>query len=469
MTAALPNSVGGLVLAAGKGTRMHSAKPKVLHELLDEPMLWHVHQALEPLLAHRFWTVLGFGADQVCKRLPEVTARCVLQHEQLGTGHALQCAWETLRAASLTHVLVVNGDTPLVPPQALSKMVHVALEEKAAVAFLSITLNDPRSFGRVVRSCNGDVAAIVEAKDYDRTRFGYPTGEINAGIYLLQLDAVGPLLGQLGNNNRSGEYYITDLVGLAKAAGHVVLAENVSAEGMDPEDAILYLGINAPAELVAAEEHMRRCIVTRWAAENVLIRSPDLVRIGPRVQLTPGAEIHGPCELYGQTTLARGALVMSHCWVKDATLESDTTLHPFSHVERAHLHSGAAAGPFARLRPGAVLEQGSRVGNFVEMKKARLGRNAKAGHLTYLGDAEIGPDTNIGAGTITCNYDGARKHLTKIGENVFIGSNTALVAPVHVGDRALVAAGSVITDDVPADALALARGRQVLKSKKPAS
>lgn len=464
----VPDTVGGLVLAAGKGTRMHSLKPKVLHELLGEPMLWYVHQALQPLLGEKYWTVLGFGAEQVLARLPDVAQRHVLQPQQLGTGHALQCAWPTLREAGLSHVLVVNGDTPLVPPAALANLVHVALEAGASVAFLSIILNDPAAFGRVVRHSDGEVAAIVEAKDYDRAKYGYPTGEINAGIYLLQLDLVEPLLQQLGNNNRSGEFYITDLIGLAKAAGHTVLAENVSAEGMDPQDAILYLGINGPAELVTAEEYLRRGIASAWAARHVLLRSPDLVRIGPRVLLQPGAELHGPCEVYGQSHIAQGALVMSHCWIKDALLDAGAVLHPFSHVEQAHLHAGAVAGPYARLRPGAVMEQGSRVGNFVEMKKARLGPHAKASHLTYLGDAEIGAGTNIGAGTITCNYDGTRKHLTKIGEHVFIGSNTALVAPVQVGDRALVGAGSVITDDVPEDTLALARGRQVIKSKKPA-
>ncbi|WP_460033177.1 bifunctional UDP-N-acetylglucosamine diphosphorylase/glucosamine-1-phosphate N-acetyltransferase GlmU [Megalodesulfovibrio paquesii] len=463
----MPESIGGLVLAAGKGTRMHSSMPKVLHPILGEPMLWHVLEALAPLLGERLWTVLGFGADQVLARMPNLAEASILQQEQLGTGHALQCAWATLKASGLTHVLVINGDTPLVPPAALARMVNIALEERAAVAFLSITLNDPGSFGRVVRHPNGEVAAIVEAKDYDRARHGYPTGEINAGIYLLEIATVDTLLSQLTNANRSGEYYITDLIGLAKAAGLTVLAENVSAEGICPQDAVRFLGVNSPAELVAAEECMRESIVCCWAARNVLIRSPGMVRIGPRVILEPGAELHGPCELYGETRIAKGALVMSHCWLNHVELESGCVLHPFSHAEHAHLHAGAQAGPYARLRPGAVLEHNSRVGNFVELKKTRLGQGAKASHLTYLGDTVVGAGTNIGAGTITCNYDGTHKHLTTIQDNVFIGSNTALVAPVTIGEGALVGAGSVITEDVPAGSLALARGRQVIKSRKP--
>ena len=276
---------------------------------------------------------------------------------------------------------------------------------------------------------------------------------------MLDLYAFDRLVPKLNNDNKSGEYYITDLVGMAVAEGMVVRGLSC---GSDPN----LLGINNPAELSASEELRRRAIVEERLAAGVVIHGPDTVRMGPFVTVEPGAELFGPCELYGHTRIASGAVIESHCVISDSSVEAGAVVHSFSHMDHASVGPDCLVGPYARLRPGAVMETASHIGNFVEMKKARLGEGAKANHLTYLGDAEIGARTNIGAGTITCNYDGVNKYKTVIGEHAFIGSNTALVAPVTVGAEALVGAGSVITKDVPENHLAVARGKQVNLRRK---
>lgn len=449
--------IGALILAAGKGTRMKSDAPKVLKTLLGEPMLRYGLTALEGLFGDRVLTVVGHRAEQVAAAFPGHAPRFVMQAEQLGTGHALAVAMPRLADSGLTHVLVANGDAPLVTAESLALFLDEALAASADLAFVSIELPEAGAYGRVVRR-DGTVR-IVEAKDYDAGRDGPATGEINAGVYLLRLEAVSPLLSRLSNDNNSGEYYITDLVALAARAGLSVLAVN---RGPDPA----YLGINSPRELVAAEEALRRRIVETHLEAGVIIRAAEAVRIGPDTAIAPGVELCGPLELYGRTRLAAGATIASHGVLKNAEIGENAVVHPFCHLENARVAAGCQVGPYARLRPGAVMEAGSRVGNFVEMKQSTLGPGAKAGHLTYLGDAAVGAGANIGAGTITCNYDGARKHRTVIGERAFIGSNTALVAPVTVGEGALVGAGSVITSDVPDGALALGRGRQVTKTRK---
>jgi len=449
--------IGALILAAGKGTRMKSDAPKVLKTLLGEPMLWYGEQAMATLLGERVLTVIGHRAEAVEAAFPELAGRFVLQAEQLGTGHALSVAMPRLLDAGYSHVLVANGDAPLVTAESLGAFANEAFGAAADVAFVSIELPDPGAYGRVVRQGGG--VRIVEAKDYDVSRDGPATGEINAGVYLLRLEAVAPLLARLRNDNKSGEYYITDLVGLGAAAGLRVLAVN---RGDDPA----YLGINSPRELVAAEEALRCRIVDAHLDAGVVIRAAEAVRIGPRVALAPGVELCGPLELYGDTHVAAGATVSSHSVLANVAIGANVTVHSFCHLEDARVAAGCQVGPYARLRPGAELLEGARIGNFVEMKKSTLGPGAKASHLTYLGDATVGAGANIGAGTITCNYDGVHKHRTVIGAQAFIGSNSALVAPVTIGDGALVGAGSVITSDVPDGALALGRGRQVTKQRK---
>lgn len=450
--------VGAVILAAGKGTRMHSDLPKVLQQLLGEPMLWYVFKALGELFGRDIWTVIGHKAELVQKTFEGLNLcdKWVLQEQQLGTGHALQMAWNDVINAGIEQLVVINGDTPLVTAESIQGLLDHAKEEQSPLSFISLTLSDPASFGRVVRDENsqGSVRAIVEAKDYDPDVYGPEPNEINAGIYCIDVKAISPLLDKLQNNNKSGEYYITDLVGFAVDAGMKVTAFDC---GDDP----MLLGVNSPVELVKSEELIRARIVDSFLNAGVLIRQGASVRIGPRVTIEPGAAIQGPVEIYGDTTLAAGVTVDSHCWLKNMRIGRDAAIHPFSHLENAVVGNKCNVGPYARLRPMAEMQEGARVGNFVEMKKSTLGKGAKASHLTYLGDAQIGDHVNIGAGTITCNYDGQNKFTTTVQDGAFIGSNSALVAPVTIGKGALVGAGSVITQDVADEMLALGRARQI--------
>ena len=440
-----------VVLAAGKGTRMHSSRPKVLQTLLGEPMLHYVYKALAPSSVDVL-TVIGHGADMVETAFPDRKGTFVEQAEQLGTGHALQVAWDAVEKTGATHCLVINGDTPLITPDELKKL--TAVSGTCDVAFMTITPRDPASFGRVVRDEDRRITAIVEAKDFDMNVHGPATGEVNAGIYLLRVDTVGVLLDQLENSNASGEYYITDLVELAVSGGLVVTGVQC---GDDPS----LMGINSPRELITAENALRRRIVEGLIGSGVLIHNPDTVIIGPDVTVEPGAEIFGHCEIYGKSFVAAGARLGSYNHITDASFAPGCEVRQFNHIEGAEVGEDVQVGPYSRLRPGAVLKRAARVGNFVEVKKSVVGEGSKASHLTYLGDTEVGAGANIGAGTITCNYDGKNKFRTVIGDGAFIGSNTALVAPVTVGRDALVGAGSTITKDVPDEGAAIARGKQV--------
>ncbi|WP_346667184.1 bifunctional UDP-N-acetylglucosamine diphosphorylase/glucosamine-1-phosphate N-acetyltransferase GlmU [uncultured Desulfovibrio sp.] len=438
-----------LILAAGKGTRMHSRKPKVLQTLLGESMLRHVREALRPVFGENVWIVVGHGSDMVRAAFPE--ERFVLQEQQLGTGHALQTAMPDLEAAGVERLLVVNGDTPLITAELVRHFREGAAG--ADVAFATIVLDEPGAYGRVVRNDDGSVRAIVEAKDYCLETFGAATGEVNAGMYSLKREQVARLLPGLTNANKSGEYYITDLVSLA-------VAESMTVMGVQCGNDTSLLGINSPLELSRCEEILRRRVNTALLASGVMLHAPESVRISPLAVVEPGVEITGPCEIYGRSVIRGGASIASHCVIRESEVAAGADIRSFCHLERAEVGPDTQVGPYARLRPGAVLEAESHVGNFVELKKARLGRGAKANHLTYLGDADIGAGSNIGAGTITCNYDGKNKFQTRIGERAFIGSNTALVAPVRVGADTLIGAGSVITRDVPDGEMGIARGRQ---------
>jgi len=445
--------LGALVLAAGKGTRMHSELPKVLQPLLGEPMLWYTYEALLPVVSKEsLWTVVGHGSQRVESLFPKFASGFILQEEQLGTGHALQCACPSLRESRISLCLIVNGDAPLLTPQSMEALTRTAVESEAELTFLSLELDDPSGYGRIVRDGQGYVRGIVEDKDIaeDRVR---SIREVNAGMYCVNLEAVQPYLDRLSNDNRQGEYYLPELIDLLVADGKRV--ETV-CQGPNPE----FLGINTPKDLIHCEAVLQERIVSRLLEQGVIIRNPQQARIGPKVEVQPGADLTGPLELYGACSVAGGCSIESHVWMRDVAMEASCRVRSFSHLEEARIGEGVQVGPYARIRPGTELRTGSRVGNFVEVKKSVVGEKSKVNHLTYIGDTRIGRETNVGAGTITCNYDGRSKHETVIGDRVFIGSNTALVAPVTIGDASLIGAGSTITKDVPQSKLAVGRSKQ---------
>lgn len=444
--------LGTVILAAGKGTRMLSDNPKVMQSMLGEPMLRYVLDALSPLAAGNLWTVIGHGADMIRAFFGTEKTAFVVQEQQLGTGHAVQTAWADVKKSGVSHILVVNGDTPLISMEAMRPFVEKSLAENADLSFITLTPDDAGAFGRVLRK-NGTVSAIIEAKDYDEAVYGLCPNEINSGIYFLRVEAIGPLLPKLKNANKSGEFYITDLIELA-------VAENLTVSGIEMGNDMNLLGVNTPAELVVAEELLRARLVKKALDSGALVHAPGLVRIGPDVVIEGGASITGPCELYKKSRVAKGARVLSHCYFEDTEVLSGAVVHSFCHLVGAVVGENCVAGPFSRMRPGTVLEEGAHVGSFVEVKKSTIGKGAKANHLSYIGDAVIGAGTNIGAGVITCNYDGKNKHATIVGENAFVGSNVSLVAPVTIEDNAFVGAGSTITKTVPGGHLGISRARQ---------
>ena len=448
---------GVLFLAAGKGTRMHSNRPKVLQEIIGEPMLAYVYRAVEPLFSGRVWTMIGHRGDMVREAFSQREGHFIVQEPLLGTGHALQMAWPHLQKAGLENVLVISGDVPLLSTNLLQTFLNQMQAENSPLGFITLTLPASGAYGRVVRK-NGAAVGIVEAKDYDATVHGADRGEINTGVYLFNVAKITPLLSQLTNNNKSGEYYITDLVGLGVEAGYSIVGAACGDESL--------LGVNNPAELAAAENALLGKIRAHWLASGVSIHFAESVVLGSEVTLEPGAQISGPCHIYGQTHVEAGAVIEPFCMIKNSRIAKEARVRAFSHLEDAVVGEACVVGPYARLRPGAVLEESARVGNFVELKKATLRKGAKANHLTYVGDAIVGEGANLGAGTITCNYDGKNKFKTEIGAGAFIGSNSALVAPVKIGANSLVAAGSVITKDVPDNAMAFARARQVNREEK---
>jgi bifunctional UDP-N-acetylglucosamine pyrophosphorylase/glucosamine-1-phosphate N-acetyltransferase len=362
-------------------------------------------------------------------------------------------AWPNVEEAGCEWCLVVNGDAPLVRAEALDDLVRLCQREQAAFGFLSIDLENPSGYGRVIRRDDGFVQAVVEDKDLTAAQKGHTLNEVNAGVYCLHVPTIAPFLRQLSHDNAQGEYYITELVDLGIQAGQLVIA---SCAGHDSN----LLGVNSPAELVACEGLLQKRINWELLQSGVTLRNMEQIRISPLASIQPGVEITGPAEIYGQATIAAEARIGSHVWLKDVNIGPRAWILEFSHLEQAQVGEDCQVGPYARLRPGAELKTGAKVGNFVEVKKAVLESGAKANHLSYIGDAQVGSGVNIGAGTITCNYDGQRKHRTVIGSGSFIGSNTALIAPVNIGTNSVVGAGSTVSKDVPDNTLAVTRAKQ---------
>ncbi len=437
-----------VILAAGQGTRMRSALPKVLHPVAGQSMLGHVIATARQLSPDRIHVVIGHGADEVRQRLAADDLNFVVQAEQLGTGHAVA---QALPALSAERVLILYGDVPLIEVATLERLLHKVGAQQ--IALLTVNLDDPTGYGRIVRDDQGVVQAIVEHKDASAEQKLITEG--NTGILAVPGERLGDWLGRLSNSNAQGEYYLTDVIAMAVADGLVVATEQ-------PLDAMEVQGANDRRQLAELERHYQLRAAHRLMAQGVTLRDP--ARFDLRGEVTVGRDVLIDINviLEGKVVIEDGVEIGPNCVIRDSTLRRGAVIKANSHLEGAELGEGADCGPFARLRPGAVLGAKAHVGNFVEVKNSQLGEGAKAGHLAYLGDADIGSRTNIGAGTITCNYDGANKFRTVLGEDVFIGSNSSLVAPVSLGDGATTGAGSVITADVPAGTLALGRARQTL-------
>jgi bifunctional UDP-N-acetylglucosamine pyrophosphorylase/glucosamine-1-phosphate N-acetyltransferase len=441
-----------IVLAAGQGTRMRSALVKLLHPVAGRPMVALVLDAVSGLDPDRVVTVVGHQADRVREAVGDRGGAWVVQREQRGTGHAVTLAMPKIAASTGATVLIVNGDLPALRTKTLSGLIDRHRRARAAMTLVSAVIDDATGYGRIVRDVRtGEVTRIVEHRD--ATPEEKSIREINAGIYCAEASALGPALRRLRPDNAQGELYLTDAVRHLIERGERVVAIPHPEPGE-------VLGVNTRAELSRAWRLVCARKAEELQAEGVTLVDPESTWIDPRARIGRDTTIWPSVTIEGATVLGSDCVVRSGSRLTDCRVGRRVEIRDHSVIADSTIGDDVTIGPFAHLRPGSILEDGARIGNFVETKKTRVGRGSKANHLTYLGDAEIGPGCNIGAGTITCNYDGERKHETRLGRNVFVGSNTQIVAPVAIGDGAYVAAGSTVTQDVPKGALAIARSRQ---------
>ena len=436
-----------VVLAAGQGKRMRSALPKVLHEVAGRPMLARVLATARLSGCDRLLVVVGHRAESVRAAFPESDLSWVEQREQRGTGHALLQA--AAHAGNPALLLVLSGDVPLVRAATLDRLARAASAGWGAMA--AATLREPGTLGRVLTRIDGTLDRIVEVADASAEELAIC--RVNAGLYALPAPEIFDFLAALEPDNAQGELYLTDALGNAAAAGRRI--EVIELD--DPDEA---LGVNDRADLA----RVHRLLLERKARElqrgGVTLFAPERTAIEPESEIAPDSVVHADVALLGANRIGTGSTLHQGVWMRDSTVGQDSVIEPYSVLDGATVGNGCRVGPFARLRPGTVLGDGARVGNFVEIKNSRLGKRTKAGHLAYVGDAEVGDGANIGAGTVTCNFDGEQKHRTEIGAGAFVGSDTMLVAPVRVGAHATTGAGSVITRDVPDGALAVERSPQ---------
>ncbi|MBI3681987.1 MAG: bifunctional UDP-N-acetylglucosamine diphosphorylase/glucosamine-1-phosphate N-acetyltransferase GlmU [Acidobacteria bacterium] len=443
-----------LILAAGLGTRMKSRKAKVLHRAGGKTLIEHVvDAACELANPESIYIVVGHQAEIVESLLRPRGVRFVRQIEQKGTGHAVLCC-EPAAKRRQGRVLILYGDCPLLGAGTLRRLIDLHVESGAAATAITTMLENPTGYGRIVRNQEGQVLAVVEEKAASAEQ--KQIREINAGIYCFDTALLWKHLHDIRPHNPAREYYLTDLVGILNAAGHRVLP-------LPAVDFTELLGINNRIELAEVDRILRERKVRQLMLDGVTIERPDTVTIDAQVAIGPDTVIEPFARILGDTVIGSDARIGAYSIIESSRLEDAVEVLPFSIVATSHVESGARIGPYARLRMENHVEAGALIGNFVELKKTRLGKGAKAQHLAYLGDSTIGENVNVGAGAITCNYDGQTKHKTRIGAGAFIGSNATLVAPIEIGEGSYVGAGSVITDPVPADALALGRGRQVVK------
>ncbi|HEY6943989.1 MAG TPA: bifunctional UDP-N-acetylglucosamine diphosphorylase/glucosamine-1-phosphate N-acetyltransferase GlmU [Candidatus Acidoferrum sp.] len=446
------NDLAVIVLAAGKGTRLKSSLAKVLHKAGGRTLVEHIVRACQPLKAREAVVVVGHQAEQVAAVVEPFGAVTVLQQPQNGTGHAVQVAKRALGRAKLA--LVLPGDAPLVRTETLKALINTHRNGNAAATILSAVVADPSGYGRIVRKSETAVSAIVEESQLtDEQR---EINEINSAIYCFTLENLWPALSQVKPNNKHRELYLTDAIAVMSGKGETVLAQIAS-------DSREVLGCNTRADLAEVDRIFREWKRNALMDAGVTIQLPETVLIDPEVTVGEDTMIEPGVQLLGKTKIGARCTIRTGSVLTDAVLGDEVAVEPHCVVLESRLDDGVIIGPFARLRPGNHLRASSRIGNFVEMKKSTIGEGTKVPHLTYLGDTKVGPKTNIGAGTITCNYDGFQKYPTTIGKGVFIGSDSVLVAPVRIGDHAYIAAGSTITDNVPDDALGIGRGRQVNK------
>ena len=448
------------IMAAGKGTRLNSKRPKVLHEIGGQALLLHVIAAASQVVPPaRIFCIVGHEARRVRAAVAPTGVQFVLQPEQKGTGHAIQMLKADFAQTARPlpqNLLVLSGDVPLIRPETIASICDLHLRERAAMTILTAVPPDPSGYGRVLRASESgpEVLAIVEQKSLKRDQLSAP--EINSGIYAFRTQALFAELDSLSTDNAHGEFYLTDVAAKLVAKGDRVVA--VRAESVDE-----VLGANTIAEMMHLDQAMRAAAAKRLMAQGVTIFRPDTCVIDAAVTVGPDTVIEPYVQLLGTTRIGSDCRIRSYSVLQNSTLGDGVLVRNSCIMDGAAIADGALIGPYAHLRPESHIGEGAHVGNFVETKKIRLGKGSKANHLNYLGDAIIGEGVNIGAGAITCNYDGLHKHLTTIADGVFVGSDSTLVAPVTLGEGAYIAAGSCITKEVPAGTLALGRSRQVNK------
>jgi bifunctional UDP-N-acetylglucosamine pyrophosphorylase/glucosamine-1-phosphate N-acetyltransferase len=444
-----------VIMAAGKGTRLKSRRAKVLHEIAGSPLLAHVIKAAQQIVpAEHIHVIVGHQAENVRAAIESMGVKFILQADQRGTGHAIMCARE--HVASYQNILVLSGDVPLIRPETIASLRDFHIKQKAAMTILTATPSDPFGYGRVIRAGSGSdrVKAIVEQKALTKSQ--QKEHEINSGIYAFAAKPLFANIDRLSTENAHRELYLTDMAALLVKSKATVVA----LKAADPAEV---LGANTLAELASLDAAMRARKCADLMAAGVSIYRPETCVIDPDVEIGADTILEPFVQVLGRTRIGSDCRIRSFSVISDSQIADNVLLRPGCIIDQSTIAAGAQLGPYAHVRPGSEIGEGAHVGNFVETKKTRMGRGSKANHLTYLGDSDIGAGVNVGAGTITCNYDGANKHMTVIEDGAFIGSDSTLVAPVRIGKGAYVAAGSTITHDVPADALALGRSRQITK------
>jgi len=451
-------STTAIILAAGQGTRMKSSHPKVLHQILGRPMAAYLIDTLKSIDVQDILVVVGYQAEKVREALAGEGVRFALQEPQKGTGHAVQVAMPEVPADAET-VMVLCGDVPLIAGDSIENLYGLHQKTGAAVTVQTVELREGAHYGRVVRDEHGRVLDVVQSKDAKDRLDILAIREINTGAYCFEAGFLRQALKELEVSPVTGEIYLTDMIPLARRHGRGVVAL------VDPDQENL-LGINSRGELAEATRVLKKRLNEGHLDAGVTLVDPETTYIGPQVAIGRDTVIYPNVYLEGQTTIGENCLIEPNVKITDSTLADNVYVKMGSVITDSRLAAGVQVGPYSHLRPLSDLREGARVGNFVEVKKSILYPGVKANHLTYLGDAEVGAGTNVGAGTITCNYDGVHKHKTTIGEKVFIGSNTALVAPVTLGAGAYVGAGSTITKDVPPGKLGIGRARQVVRERR---